>query len=131
MKRIYVCSQLRADETHSQADHEALARSYARHVIDEGLGSPFVPHLMFPQFLDENIPAEREAGIEAGMAFLNVCDEMMVYLKNDLTISEGMKAEIKEAFALGIPVRLFIRMTQGLIVEDEGLVAIRTLEGFE
>lgn len=67
--------------------------------------APFAPHLMYPQFLNEETPIARETGIICGLAFLAYCDEIWVGEKYG--ISPGMKREIKEARRLKIPVRYY------------------------
>jgi hypothetical protein len=50
--------------------------------------------------LDDADPAERAAGMRAGLAFLAVCEAVWVYGP----VTEGVAAEIAEARRLGIPV---------------------------
>lgn len=40
---------------------------------------PIAPHVYCTQFLDDTIPQEREAGMELGIALLDMCDELWVY----------------------------------------------------
>lgn len=64
---------------------------------------PIAPHVYCTQFTDDTIPAERELGMELGIAMLDMCDELWVYgIENP---SEGMRREIEYAKANGIPVR--------------------------
>jgi hypothetical protein len=62
------------------------------------------PHLLFPQFLDEFDPEQRERGLAFGIALLDKCDELWVC--GDV-ISRGMAAEIEEAKNIGIPIKYF------------------------
>mgnify|MGYP007106008135 CR=1 FL=1 len=48
---------------------------------------------MYPRFLDDRVPKEREAGLKMGRRVLAACEEI------------GMKAEEAEAQRLGIPIR--------------------------
>lgn len=97
MKRIiYVCSPFRADEE----ENAEKARNYSRQLVMKGL-IPFAPHLLFPQFLDDKNPDERELALEMNLAFLKHCQALWVF--GD-TISEGMKLEIDTANELEIPV---------------------------
>ena len=50
--------------------------------------SPFASHGLYPGALDDTIPAERELGIKAGVAWRRVADATVVY--RDLGISGGM-----------------------------------------
>lgn len=63
---------------------------------------PYAPHLLFPQFLDDNDPEQRDTGIRMGLQMLRRCDEL--WLCGDV-ISNGMAEEEKLARRLGIPVR--------------------------
>ena len=55
---------------------------------------PVAPHLLFPQFLDDNDPKERQLGLFFGNALMSKCAEVWVF---GSTISAGMEAEIKRA----------------------------------
>jgi len=100
MKLIFVCSPFAGDVEKNIAN----ARKYCRFVMKQG-NVPFAPHLLFPQFLDDAVPAERQAGIEAGLLVLESCSELWCFGSK---ISSGMKAEIEKAgTTLGIPVRRF------------------------
>jgi len=90
----YICSPYRGDE---EANAER-ARSYCREVIEAGY-IPLAPHLYFPQFLSDNIPKEREAGMEMAAALLPQCRVLVVCGDN---ITEGMGREIRLAQELGI-----------------------------
>lgn len=61
--------------------------------------APFASHLLYTQagVLDDNIPAERKLGIEAGLAWGRYADATVVY--TDLGISPGMKQGIARANA--------------------------------
>lgn len=90
----YVCSPYRGD---IEANTER-ARDYCRQVYEAGY-IPLAPHLLFPQFLREHIPKEREAGLEMGAALLSQC-RVLIICGGDIT--EGMSREIKLAQELGI-----------------------------
>lgn len=64
--------------------------------------TPIAVHLLYPQFLDDSNPAQREAGIRMGLRVLEACDEL--WLCGDL-ISLGMNSELAAAERLGIFVR--------------------------
>lgn len=66
--------------------------------------SPIVPHLLFPQFLKEEDPEERDLGIRLGLEQLAMCDELWVFGKE---ISQGMSKEINFAEERGIPIKYF------------------------
>lgn len=81
----------------------AAARRYSRFAVEAGY-IPIAPHLLFPQFLDDNKPKERELGLFFGNAVLSKCAEMWVFGEH---ISEGMEAEIKRATWKGYRIRYF------------------------
>lgn len=66
--------------------------------------APFASHGLYtqPGVLDDNIPAERRLGMEAGFAFYEVVDKCVVY--EDLGISKGMEEGIAQAVRRDIPV---------------------------
>ena len=57
---------------------------------------PLAPHLYFTQFLKDEDAQERATGIRFGMEWLEAADEVWVFGES---ISEGMAAEIKRAYA--------------------------------
>ncbi|HZJ91331.1 MAG TPA: DUF4406 domain-containing protein [Oscillospiraceae bacterium] len=94
---IFVCSPYCGDvETNTK-----LARQYCRYTAGKGF-IPIAPHLLFPQFMDDNITEERERAIQMNLGILKRCYELWVFGR-ETTI--GMWQEIKAAQELGIPVR--------------------------
>ena len=71
----------------------AAARRYSRFAVDKGY-IPIAPHLLFPQFLDDTNPPERELGLFFGNALMSKCAEVWVFGSR---ISAGMESEIKRA----------------------------------
>lgn len=65
---------------------------------------PFASHLLYTQtgVLKDNVPEERNLGIEAGLAWGECADKTVVY--QDLGISAGMESGIKRAEQYGRPV---------------------------
>lgn len=57
--------------------------------------APMVSHLLYTQCLDDEIPYERQLGIDAGLAFKAVVNKTVVY--TDLGISKGMQYGIDDA----------------------------------
>ena len=86
---IYVCSPY-AGDIESNA---AAARRYSRFAVESGY-IPIAPHLLFPQFLNDTDPRERELGLFFGNALMSKCSEVWVFGE---TISPGMAAEIRRA----------------------------------
>lgn len=96
---VYICSPYAGDVERNTA----AARRYSRFAVEAGY-IPIAPHLLFPQFLDDNKPKERGLGLFFGNAILSKCAEMWVF--GDW-ISEGMEAEIKRATWKGHRIRYF------------------------
>ncbi|MFQ8686889.1 MAG: hypothetical protein ACLT5F_01910 [Anaerotignaceae bacterium] len=86
---VYICSPFAGD---IEANIEA-ARRYSRYAVDTGY-IPIAPHLLFPQFLNDADPKERELGLFFGNALMSKCSEVWVF---GSIISAGMKSEIKRA----------------------------------
>lgn len=97
-RKIYVASKYAGDvDTNTKA-----AVDYCRKVIDAG-HMPVASHLMYPQILNDNNPAERELGLMFGLALLKICDEVWVFGP----VSPGMAQEIEEAKRLNKKVIYF------------------------
>ena len=96
---VYICSPYAGDVERNTA----AARRYSRFAVDAGY-IPIAPHLLFPQFLDDNKPKERELGLFFENAILSKCAEMWVFGDR---IYEGMEAEIKRATWKGHRIRYF------------------------
>ena len=64
--------------------------------------TPVAVHLMYPRFLDDRVPKEREAGLKMGRRVLAACEEIWLCGER---MSAGMKAEEAEAKRLGLPIR--------------------------
>lgn len=99
-KIVYICSPCRGDyEKNIQK-----AREYCRKAMTNWPDVvPIAPHAYFTQFLDDTVSSERSLGMEAGIALLDMCDEIWVYGIDKP--SEGMQAEIEYAQQKGIPIR--------------------------
>ena len=82
-----------------------LNRSYARLCLKDCLmrgEAPFASHMLYPQVLRDDVPAQREWGIASGFAWLEIADASVVYI--DRGISDGMNAGIDAARREGVPV---------------------------
>jgi len=84
------------------------ARRCVRHALSLG-EAPIASHLLYtqPGILRDEIPRERQWGIDAGLAWRKVAELSAVY--TDLGITRGMEYGIDAARAAGIPVE-FRRM---------------------
>lgn len=99
MPLVYVCSPF-AGDTHKNI---LSARKYSRFVVNEGY-IPITPHLLFPQFLDDNIPKDRKLGLKFGNVLMDKCSEVWVFGEH---ISKGMECEIKRAIKRKYKIRYF------------------------
>ncbi len=86
---VCICSRFSGDVV----QNVKAAQRYSRFAVDKGF-IPIAPHLLFPQFLDDDNPAERQLGLLFGNALMSKCAEVWVFGN---TISSGMAAEIKRA----------------------------------
>ena len=93
-KLCYVCSPYRGDV----ARNVKYAKELTGRAVRRGL-VPITPHLYITQALDDNDPAERALGMEAGLRLLEPCEYIMI--GGLYGISEGMRHEIKVAHRLG------------------------------
>ncbi len=112
MKRVFISSAFSGDIE----KNTRLAVQYGKHAMSLGV-APYVPHLLYPNWTDESDPKQRQAGIEAGLEFLRVCDELWAYFPNEKQVwTEGMVMEREEAFNLKKPVLVFLRDHSGTIM---------------
>lgn len=86
---VYICSPY-AGEIEKNV---TAAQEYSRFAVDKGY-IPIAPHLLFPQFLNDADPKERQLGLFFGNALMSKCSEVWVFGSH---ISAGMDAEIKRA----------------------------------
>ena len=86
---VYICSPYAGDIETNVAE----VRRYSRFAVEKGY-IPIAPHLLFPQFLNDSDPNERELGLFFGNAIMSKCSEIWVFGSK---ISNGMAAEIKRA----------------------------------
>lgn len=87
-RKVYVASAYAGDVE----ANVAKTVEYCRIAIDAGY-MPLASHLLYPQMLNDTVPAERELGLMFGLALLRMCDEVWVCGH----ISSGMEQEIEEA----------------------------------
>lgn len=77
------------------------AVDYCRIVAARG-HVPLASHVMLHGILDDLIPEQREKGLAAGLALVEIADEVWVFGE---VISRGMEGEIRSAMELGVPVK--------------------------
>lgn len=117
MTKVYICSPYRAPNEKELQENIELAKRVCRSATMTGY-TVLCPHLLYPQFLDDNDEEEREAGIQAGLELLETADEVWVVSGR---ISTGMAREIARAGELGIPTKCVI---DPLVVEEHLLNTI-------
>jgi hypothetical protein len=68
--------------------------------------APIASHLLYTQrgVLNDDVPDERQLGIDAGHAWIGSAEAMVVYIPRSGQITQGMDIGIKRAKAIGIPV---------------------------
>ena len=96
---VYICSPFSGDTETNLKN----ARRYSRFAVDQGY-LPVAPHLLFPQFMDDSIEAERKLAMQMNIILLTKCRELWAFGDR---ISRGMSIEIARARWKGQPVRFF------------------------
>jgi dienelactone hydrolase len=91
---IFVCSPFKGNE-----NAEEETREYCRELALAGK-LPIAPHLYFTQFLDDDIPEERELGMRLGRMLMNFCNSLNIYVSN------GMKEDIDHAKDMKIAISI-------------------------
>ena len=86
---VYICSPYAGEVD----ENIRAARRYSRFAVDKGY-IPIAPHLLFPQFLNDAAPNERQLGLFFGDALMSKCSEVWVFGSR---VSAGMETEIKRA----------------------------------
>lgn len=96
MKKVYICAPLGGDVE----GNIKRAIRYTEYALKCG-AAPIVPHF-YALCLDDNIPAERELGMSAGLSLLWFCDELWIFGEK---VTDGMAAEIRFCQSLKIKSR--------------------------
>lgn len=96
---VFICSSFAGD----MVRNAERARAYCRFAVSKNC-IPIAPHLLFPQFMEEADPAQRELGIFFGLVLQSKCKEVWVFGR---IISKGMAVEIQKANERQLPIRYF------------------------
>ena len=96
---VYICSPYSGDTEKNTAN----ARKYSRFAVDRHY-LPITPHIYFTQFMDDNIPEERDTAIFMNWVLMSKCVELWVFGEY---LSPGMKAEIERAKHKHMKIRYF------------------------
>jgi hypothetical protein len=94
---VYICSPYAGDVE----KNTFRARAFSRFAVEKNC-IPVVPHLLYPQFIDEE--TERWLGLKMGIVLLGKCEEIWVF--GDV-ISSGMYLEIEKAKKMRKKIRYF------------------------
>jgi hypothetical protein len=65
---------------------------------------PVAAHLLYPQFMPESEPGQRELGLNFAVRLLGMCDQLWVFGEN---ISAGMLREIAAATECGMEIHYY------------------------
>ncbi len=98
MRLAFVCSPFRNSDQAEATANVDYARNACLTLARCGL-NPVAPHLLYPQYLNDNDEVERKLGLALARDLLKRCDEIHVFTGRG--VSEGMAAEIKLAHKLG------------------------------
>jgi len=103
MRLVVIESPYAASGNANVEEHLTYARVCMADCLMRG-EAPFASHLLYTQedILDDDDPDERRLGIEAGLAWGERADAVVVYI--DLGISTGMRYGIERATKRGTPV---------------------------
>ncbi|MFT8313417.1 MAG: DUF4406 domain-containing protein [Clostridium sp.] len=96
---VYICSPYSGDIV----GNVKKARDFCRFAVDKNT-IPIAPHLLFPQFMNDDIPQERELAMFMNMVLLGRCSELWVFGEK---VSKGMSAEIQRAKQKRMTIRYF------------------------
>ena len=96
---VYICSPFSGDVE----GNTERTRQFCRFALEHGQ-IPLAPHLMFPQFVNDEDPEERNLALFMDIVLQGKCQELWVL--GDV-ISEGMSVEIETAKRRRQPVRYF------------------------
>ena len=107
---VYICSPLSATTKEGIRQNMEKAAHYARLVSGTFGCRAIAPHSFLPEYLDDNIPEEREAGLAFGLSILKLSKAIVVCGSR---ISSGMRGEIRLAGELNIPAYALIEGAGG------------------
>lgn len=96
---VFICSPFAGDV----AGNTEKARSYSQFAVTRNC-IPVAPHLLFPQFMDDADPYQRDLAIFMGLVLLSKCLELWVFGE---TVTAGMSVELAKAKQRDIRIRYF------------------------
>lgn len=104
MRLVIVETPFKGKNPEEQQRNIDYARACAHDCLVNHGEAPFLSHLLYtqPGILNDEIPEERQLGIDAGLAWGVFAEATVVY--TDLGISEGMEYGIRNAENAGRPI---------------------------
>jgi hypothetical protein len=96
---VFICSPLAGNIENNMV----RARGYCRFAVSKN-AIPIAPHLLFPQFMDDDDPEQRNAAISMGLELLGKCQEFWCF---GGFVSRGMQIELAKAKSLNMAIRYF------------------------
>ena len=104
---VYICSPFSG----KVKKNKRKARKYCRFALEQHT-IPFAPHLLFPQFMDDNNSEERQIAMFMNMVMLGKCEQLWVFGEN---YSNGMKEEIRKAKERRKKIRYFTEKMEEIL----------------
>lgn len=96
---VYICSPYAGDIENNVKN----AKIYSRYAVENN-AIPVTPHLLYPQFMNDNIDSEREKVMHFNYVLLGKCTELWVF---GGVVSRGMAREISVAKKRRMKIRWF------------------------
>lgn len=96
---VYIASPFAGDTEHNIE----RAKCYCRFAVIKGT-IPLAPHLLYPQFMDDDAKSQRSLGLRFALVLLGKCDELWVFGDK---VSDGMAKEIAKAEKRKMSIRYF------------------------
>lgn len=97
---VYICSRTAGDV----AANTRETRKYCRYAVEQD-AIPVAPHLLYPQFMDDENPQEHALGMFFGSVLMDHCAELWIF--SDGAYTQGMNAAFKHAYRRRMIIRLF------------------------
>lgn len=96
---VFICSPFAGDTQYNISK----ARGYSRFAVSKNC-IPIAPHLLFPQFMDDDDAEQRNTALFMGMVLMSKCQEVWCFGSR---ITKGMALELDKAKKRRIPIRYF------------------------
>ena len=101
---VYICSPYAGDVKLNVR----RAQAYCRFAVQKNC-VPIATHLLFPQFMDDTDPVQRQQALFMSRLLLTKCNEVWVFGE---TISQGMASEIRKAESRNKTIRYYTKDCQ-------------------